>query len=435
MGRNPDQQHIIKDFDETAFTDHRRFALELIEEVLRDLSPERMVQKHADHLFSGLPNGNIHVFGFGKAAGRMMAGIDASLGERVTEATIIVPVDDDVSDISKRTTVLRGTHPYTSKTSVESSKKLVEKIDQVPNGDIIIFLISGGGSALFEIPEDGFSIEDISQISKCMMQNGADISQLNCVRNSLSSVKGGKLISHVQGRKVVALYVSDVPYDELSLIASGPLVPGKHPCDPETTIHKFPCNELVGQRVLEPVERIDSNAIENVLLLKNYDFVHELCSSIRTQGEHVIDLGSNLSGDVQAFADSIKTLVRAFYGLTGKGFWFVGGGEPTVMVSGKGKGGRCQEFALRFTKCMQKGEHFLLLTAGTDGVDGSSEAMGAIVDDATRERLDDSTIDQYIENSDSFTLLNSCKSSLISGRTGNNVSDIFLGYYGGMEQR
>lgn len=435
MEGNHERDHIITNFDRVALTENRSYALQLVEGVLRILSPEKVIQRRAREIFSEFPGRNIHIFGFGKAAGRMMTGAEAYFGNRISEAAIIVPEDDGVPSVRKDTTVLRGTHPITSETSVEASRKLISKIDTVPEGEPILFLISGGGSALFEVPEEGFTITDISKISNCLMRDGADITELNCIRNALSSVKGGKLISHVRNRDVLALYISDVPHDDLSLIASGPLVASNTECDPSQIISQFKCRELLEHRPLKIVETERSNSIRNVLLLRNYDFVRKLCSRIRSDGKHVIDLGSNLKGDVQTFADSLATIVRSIHDLTGQGFWFVGGGEPTVKVSGNGRGGRCQELALRFTRKMQEDEQFLLLTAGTDGIDGTSEAMGAIVDDRTRKTLDDQHIEQCIKDSDSFTLLDSCDSSIMSGRTGNNVSDIFLGYYCGVKER
>lgn len=431
MEENLERHHIIGNFDKIATSEQRRFSIGLLERVIHELSPDAVIRRRAKDLFSSMPETGIHVFGFGKATARMMAGAESILGRRIVEAAIIVPDDDDVSGLNLKATVLRGTHPITSNLTENSSRKLVEMISNVPAGGTVLFLISGGGSALFEIPEDGFSISDISEIAGCLMKNGSDIVELNCVRNAMSSVKGGKLASRLHERKVTAMYVSDVPYDDLSLVASGPLIQGNYSCDPEKVFSSFPCRDLLGNRKLAKVETGKKVEIENIILLKNYDFVKELCSLIRAKGEHVIDLGSNLRGDVQDYSDSVAQVVRSTYNLLGRGFWFVGGGEPTVKVAGHGKGGRCQEFALRFMKCMRADEQFLLLAAGTDGVDGSSDAMGALVDSGTKDILSDDAISISLENNDSFTLLHSCNSSLISGRTGNNVSDIFLGYYGG----
>ena len=435
MEEKAESSHLIKNFDEIAISPRRKGALEVLEGAMSALSPQSVIEKRGNELFSEFATENVHVFGFGKAASGMLEGVRKTLKKGITEATIIIPEDERAPAESPDLLVLRGTHPITSRLSEESGRKLISILDRVPAGDPILFLISGGGSALFEVPENGFSIDDIANVSKCMMENGSDINDLNCVRYAMSMVKGGKLALHTEGRNVLALYISDVPKDDISVISSGPLVPSRSDCDPSMVIGKYPCSALLRGRALRKAATLPSGKVRNELILSNYDFVSEISRRFRHEGRHVIDLGSDLKGDVAEYASSIIQVLRSANRITGGGFWFAGGGEPTVNVRGNGRGGRCQELALRFVREMEMEESFLFLTAGTDGIDGNTDAMGAVVDSSTRSGIDNDTADRYLENSDSHSLLMQHNSVIFSGRTGNNVSDIFLGYYAGKKEK
>jgi glycerate 2-kinase len=436
MDQEQTKNKFIENFSQIANNDRRRAALKYLSVAMRDLDPEIAIERYRSHVLSFLSNGgNVTVLGFGKAAVKMYRGIYRILGEKISTGAIIIPEDDTFSADLTNIEVLRGTHPYSTALSEASSRRLLEIAEHTPD-EHIIFLVSGGGSAIFEIPAEPFDIEQISAVSKCMMNNGAGINDLNCVRFAMSSVKGGKLAARLKDHKMLALYISDVPYDDLSYIASGPLISAHGSCDPTSILAYTGCSgDLPNATKLSYNPPAPAPDLRNLLILRNYDFVSKISGMLRAEGEEVVDLGSNMNGDVVDFVQHLITMIRSIGSIRNRGFWFVGGGETTVIVHGNGKGGRSQAAALHFLLNMKEDEDFLFLTAGTDGIDGQSPAMGAIVDNETKSQVSNDKIEKYLKNDDSYTLLSAIGSAILTGRTGNNVSDIFFGYYSRHEEK
>ena len=424
------ENKFIINFSQIATNNRRKAALGYLSRAMHDLDPVVVIKRHRSQILSSLgSDGKATVLGFGKAAVKMCSGIQSILGDRISAGAVIIPEDDVATADLANVEILHGTHPYATALSEVSSRRLVDIAEHSPD-EHIIFLVSGGGSAIFEIPAEPFKIEQISAVGKCMMNNGADINELNCVRFAMSDVKGGKLATRLKGRKILALYVSDVPYDDLSYIASGPLISGPGSCDPMSVISKTGCSEILGDAVkLSYKPPAPAADLSNLLILRNYDFVSLIAGMLRSEREEVVDLGSNMSGDVVDFVQQLVGMVRSMGAIRNRGFWFVGGGETTVRVHGKGKGGRSQAAALHFLLNMKDEEDFLFIAAGTDGIDGQSPAMGAIVDSETKSIVSSESIMEYLKNDDSYTLLSKIGSAILTGRTGNNVSDIFFGYY------
>ena len=435
MDQEQTANKLINNYKQIATSNRRIAALGYLSVAMHDLDPEVAVQRYKSEILSFLGDDRkATVLGFGKAAVKMCRGVSSILGDRISKKAIIVPEDETSSPDMYNVEILHGTHPYPTAMSEASSRRLLEIAERSEESHII-FLVSGGGSAIFEIPGESFSIAQISAVSKCMMNNGADINELNCVRFAMSDVKGGKLAAKLKNRRILALYISDVPYDDLSYIASGPLIKGSNSCKPMEVLAKIGCTGILESGLKLAYEPPALGAdVRNILILKNYDFVSLISGKLRSDGNEVLDLGSNMSGDVEAFVQHLVTTLRNIRAVRTKGFWFVGGGETTVRVHGNGKGGRSQAGALRFLLSMGKDEDFLFLAAGTDGIDGQSPAMGAIVDSEIRSKITDAKIREYLENDDSYTLLSEIGSVIMTGRTGNNVSDIFFGYYAGKNE-
>jgi len=420
---------LLKNIEQVGINDRRRRALHYMSQAMQDLDPQRVIQHFENELNSFAANNReIIVLGFGKAAVKMFQGVSAVLGKKIAKALLIIPEDEPPPSIDGAE-ILHGTHPYPTRMSEDSSRRLIEIAQGSPGSDLI-FLVSGGGSALFEVPASPFTIEQIGAVSKCMMNNGADINELNCVRFAMSDVKGGKLAARFRDRRILAFYISDVPYDDMAYIASGPLVIPDRKCDPAGVILNLGCSGMLGGNVIPSYsEPAIPKELKNIIVLRNYDFVSLISGFLRSDDRDVVDLGSNMRGDVALFVQELISILRSAAKIRNRGFWFVGGGETTVIVHGKGKGGRSQAAALHFLRGMREDEDFVFLAAGTDGIDGQSPAMGAIVDTDSRSRIGNEEIDKYLRNDDSFTLLSRLGCAILTGRTGNNVSDIFFGYY------
>lgn len=417
----------ILNLEEIGNTDEKLFILKNIENAMNELTPEKAIRNNFNISLENFES--IYLIGFGKAAYGMYSGIRDMIQDKLKYAGIIIPDDEEVITEFPELKIMRGTHPYVSQTSVDSSVKLISEVKNLSCRDLIIVLISGGGSSLFEIPENGINIHDIMDISKEIMDNDGDIYTLNRIRSRLSSVKGGKLAKLLYPARVVSYIISDVIYDDMSIIASGPLVQPDFQGDISELVSEYVRDPDLAKLILEKgnlgsIEKKYFSSVENHLILNNYDFVNAIFSAMN--GEK-INLGSNVHGDVNSVAYSIAALLRTVYSMKGRGFMFVCGGETTVNVQGTGSGGRNQELVLKLFEYMKKGENFTFCAIGTDGIDGKSPAAGGIVDQDTKI----SGLDVYLKNNDSYTALLSCKGAIMTGRTGNNVSDIIVGYYSG----
>ncbi|MEM0140411.1 MAG: DUF4147 domain-containing protein, partial [Ferroplasma sp.] len=212
--------HIVN-YDEIAISKKRIIATGLIESAINTMDPEKAISKAFNLNLSDY--GHIYAIGFGKASYGMYSGIREKILGNLSYAGIIVPEDESHQNEFPELSIYKGTHPLISNESVESSRKLISHLNNLKEGDLVIVLISGGGSSLFEIPEDGIDANDIMKISKEIMNNDGDIFVLNHIRSCLSSVKNGKLAKMLYPATVVSYIISDVIYNDLNVIASGPL--------------------------------------------------------------------------------------------------------------------------------------------------------------------------------------------------------------------
>ncbi len=415
----------IKNKNDISTNDKRKFFINIIEKVFNELSPEKIINKKFNPDFNEY--NNIYVIGFGKASFKMYSGIRNKIIGKVKYAGIIVPEDENDKNAYSELNILKGTHPYISELSVNSSRELLSNLKDLNENDLVIVLISGGGSSLFEIPVDNVSANDIMNISKEIMKNGGDIYSLNYMRSVLSDVKNGKLSKYLYPANIVSYIISDVIYDDLSIIASGPLKQTDNDFNINKLLNKYIKDDKLKNIIINnyknyKIENKYFKKITNNIILKNNDFVNKFYEYMDTNS---INLGSNINGDVDDVSGELAKVLRSVYSIKKSSFSFVGGGETTVNVRGNGRGGRNQELVLRLLKNMKNNENFVFVSIGTDGIDGMSDAAGGIVDNTTKI----SDLEYYLNNNDSYTALLKNHGVIITGRTGNNVSDIIMGYY------
>ena len=428
---------LVKNYNDLGTSDDRKKILDCFINVFATISPFSAVEIYSRKLSHDIDeSGRIFVIGFGKASLAMYEGIREKVREKLCYAGIIVPKDQEVADNFPELEILRGTHPAVSELSVKSSETILGHLKNLEKEDLVLVLISGGGSALFEVPEQGIDIRTLSSISDCMMKNGADIYELNRVRQLMSSVKGGKLAGILKPAKVRSMIISDVTGDDLSIIASGPLVKpsGNEEVRKIMASYGDRCKEIVAlEKIMSGHDsgRQEMGDVENLLVLKNYDYVKGVKDFLLKNEKNVVAWEPGVTGEVSEVARNLASVARSMYSLFNGSFWLVLGGETTVNVTGKGKGGRNQELALRFMDNMEDGEQFTLASIGTDGIDGYSDAMGGISDSTLKSSIQRHELLETLKNSDSNTLLSRYKSAIVTGRTGTNVSDIMILHYGG----
>ena len=426
----------VKNANEINVGEKGKFLIEALPGLFDALSPENSIGKYREEISSlSKSHSRIFVVGFGKAAYNMYAGMRKFLQKVPVIADIIVPDQMEIENTFDELRILRGTHPETTSRSAEATEVMLTDLGVLNKSDIVFVLISGGGSALFEKPEAGFNIDEISRIGKCMMFNGADIREMNVVRGAMSSVKSGKFARMLYPATVKAYIISDVIGDDISVIASGPLnAPSADRKFINDTITKY--SGLCGYSTEDLISASNAitdmkyfNRVSNTIVLRNRDFVTELSKLIEERCGDAAVLGSDIRGDVTEVSRHVSGTCRSIYDLKGHGFWLVFGGETTVRVTGRGKGGRNQELAVRIALEMKPEEHYTVLAIGTDGIDGKSPAMGGIIDDSSMSVLKKIGVEAYLEDNDSYTLLSMGGSALITGFTGTNVSDICVVCY------
>lgn len=338
---------------------------------------------------------NILLIGIGKAATGMARGLAALLGSDLTRGVVATsavvgrPLQDNIR-------VILAGHPVPNEGSIEAARVSLELLHEFDGPKtLVFFLITGGGSSQFELPVEPLTLSDLQRINHELVTSDKVISEINAERRLISQVKGGRLAESAPQSHQISLYISDVNTGDLATIASGPTWPG-----PSGSLHRL---LLDNSRALEIASGIARSAGFEV------EVAHDL-----VEGE--ID---------EMLAEHFKRLkVLGGYHPNSR-VCLISGGEVICPVRGAGRGGRNQEFVLRALGELSQmsGPHKVVLSAGTDGIDGNSPAAGAVIDAIRDSSLDP---ESYLSNSDSFGYFEKTGEALITGATGNNVRDIRL---------
>ncbi len=408
----------IGNFDGLARTKERGVLLNLLIRSLERFTPENSTYDFLKENERTVPSKKEKVFilSIGKAAIGMFRGALRYYGNSIESAIILTnePLPSDLK-LSKYM-FLPANHPFPGRDSINSTNFILDFLNNVTSP--VLMLLSGGGSAMLERPK--VDLEEYNEITKCLMDNGADIYTLNTVRCALSSVKCGKLLNYYKGSKWVTLIISDVPGDDLRVISSGPSFPWKP--DPKSVeVFENECKMKISP---ENESTRYEGYLSNFIILKNSDFVYFYDKELKGLGYEVINLGSGINMENSKLADWIKEIYEFAVESKREKFAIIGGGETTVHVTGNGRGGRNQELALRIMEKIHG--KFTFLSFGTDGIDGNSPAGGAIVDNHSLDNISIDQISEYLKNNDSYSLLMKIEDAIITGKTGNNVSDIFI---------
>ena len=392
---------------------------------------------------------DIYVVGAGKACARMAGTLSKILGHRLTQGAITIPHDENETFSRKFNSsikVTRGAHPVPDNSGLEGSRRIIEVLAKATAADLVFVLISGGGSALLPLPAPGINLEDKQDITNRLLRSGAAIQEVNTVRKHLSAIKGGQLLRYINGARVVSLILSDVIDDDMSSIASGPTYPDSTTfADALAIVKKYrvagrsdrASGYLVkGARGLvndtpKPDDNVFKN-VHNVLIGNNEVACTAAVKYLRRHGVNTVYLGSRFAGEARAFGRFLAHLTSDLTAHGRGSFAIVLGGETTVKIKGSaGIGGRNQEAALACATAVPSGT--LVACMGTDGIDGSSDAAGALVSEtsrliAKRKKID---LERYLDRHDSYHALGKINSLIFTGRTGTNVNDIAIIYSAG----
>lgn len=409
----------------------RENAKQIFQAAIAAANPYEAVKAHfaIDTQFS-----KVHLIAFGKAACAMAAAAQELIPKNLLGDALAVTNYENMVYVPN-IEVLGASHPLPDLAGFHAAQKIATIAKNAQTGELVLVLISGGGSALVPCPANAISLEEKIATTNLLLSCGATIHEINCVRKHLSQLKGGRLAQLISPAKCHALILSDVLDDDLSIIASGATVADNTTFVDAIHILK---NKNIWQSVpksvqvhLEKADCETPKSLENVqndLIGGNATSVQAAIETSEKLGFSVTRYDYPLCGEAREVAERFVLNIKKM-ALENEKMAFITGGETTVTLRGNGKGGRNQEMALAFAIAAQKFglEHkWLFLSGGTDGIDGVTNAAGGIVDNGTLSRMKNVGInpEQFLENHDSFHALQSANDLLITGATGTNVADV-----------
>lgn len=388
----------------------------------------------------------IFVIGGGKASAAMAIEIENVLGKRITRGVVNIPDYLKPRPTSQRILFHESTHPVPSRKGVLGVQKMLDLTLNPSSRDLVICLISGGGSSLLPMPYVGITLDDKKDVTQFLLKSGADIKEVNTVRKHLSAIKGGRLAERLQPATVLSLIISDVVGDRLDSIASGPTAPDETTfADAKEILTRYSLWNKVSERVRSLLDKgIGDRSIEtpkpgskvfrrvhNILIGSNTQSCVAAAAALDNSGYRTLVLSSRVQGEAREIGKLYAGIIRS---IAENGLPHVPpvaivlGGETTVTVRGKGLGGRNQELALSTAIGIDGLQNVVMASMGTDGVDGPTKAAGAIVDGMTMRRAKESGIDpkEHLANNDSYNFFKKMHDLIITGPTGTNVNDIMI---------
>ncbi|MDR7412702.1 MAG: glycerate kinase [Armatimonadota bacterium] len=386
----------------------------------------------------------VWVVGFGKASAQMALAVEEVLGERVDGGVVVTKHGHGVP--LRRVQVLEASHPLPGPEGETAARRVVELLQAAGERDLVLCLISGGGSALLPLPAEGLTLQDKVAVTDLLLRSGATIAEVNAVRKHLSAVKGGWLARVAHPARVVGLVVSDVLGNRLDAIASGPFSP-----DPTTyadalaVLERYGLVEKVPATVRRRLERGAAGEVPETpkpgdpvfqrvrlrVVASVVDAVEAARAEAERLGYHTSVLTTSLEGEAREVGRVVAALAReeALQDRpVPKPACLVLGGETTVTVRGSGRGGRNQELALAAALGLDGLEGVLVASFATDGTDGPTEAAGAFADGSTVARGGSRGLDarRYLAANDSYAFFEALGDLVRTGPTGTNVNDVVL---------
>ena len=422
---------MIKNFDSLANTKVKKMALQILEAGLSSAQPKNFLKAFVNKNQVLLGKNPIHlsnykrifVVAYGKAAGSMLGYVSKKIN--ISEGIVVVPKYTKPSLDSKKFKIFYSGHPLPNKESVRAGKAVQKLVNRCSNEDFILFLVSGGGSSLLALPDE-ITLTEKKYVTKLLLNSGATIDEFNCVRKHLSMIKGGKLIQGINCDGC-ALVMSDVLSNDLSVISSGCTYDDNTTfSDAMNVITKYSLRKKLPKKVLvhlknglgTTIRRQKRLAIKNKIIATNQDCLNSMAMKSRTLG-FTTKIHSSVKDDVSISAKKIvKNIPKQ------KNSCLIFGGEPTVKVTGRGKGGRNQELVMQILKLTHRSDDNLLISsATTDGIDGNTDYSGALIEN---HMSGTQNINYYLKNNDSNSFFKKHGGLIKTGPTHTNLIDVGL---------
>ncbi|KAB2879854.1 glycerate kinase [bacterium] len=409
---------------------------QLINESVRFDGQSLRIQEH-EYLIPA--QSRIFIFGSGKASVAMANVLYQILSDRITGGMMLA--SDPGRDIGP-IRVLESSHPVPTQKTLDATNQLIAAMSDLSDKDFFIYLLSGGSSAIVEKPISPITLDDFQHTTSLLLRSGAPIDEMNIVRKHLSMVKGGRLVQLSSGTGLV-LVLSDVIGDDLSTIGSALLYKDDSTYqDTVTILNKYDLMQKVPANVLAVIDQGLARQIPETPKTTHSNIIHHIIGNnytalIRAQ-EKANQLGlpahimtSRLDGEAREAAKAITAIGKEIH-ISGNPFsppvCLIFGGETTVTVRGKGKGGRNQELCLSALNEFRSMAFLTILSAGTDGIDGQCDAAGTAADCETFWKAQELqlNIDEYLAANDSYNFFKKTNDLIMTGPTGTNVGDITL---------
>ena len=419
---------IIQNFEELAVTDKKKDCLEILEAGLQAANPQNILPHYVTpneikingKVIDISKYSNIYTVAFGKAGDSMTRAINSIIS--IKSGIIVIPKGSKAKIKGKKFQIFNSSHPKPDKTSVKAAKEVMKFVENKKNKELIIFLVSGGGSSLLAMPDE-ITLNDKVHVTDLLLKSGSTIQEFNCIRKHLSKIKGGKLVQNMKCDGI-SLIMSDVEDDDLSSIASGTTYMDNTTYqDAMDIIEKYRLKRKIPIEVLQVLgnglhdqkpETPKKSKIDNFIIANNSNCLESMEKIARTKGYKVTKIQNY--GDIKEVVKKILENISEEQKTC-----LIFGGEPTVKVLGKGEGGRNQELVLRILKNTQKFKKITIASMGTDGIDGNSNFAGAIIDNV---KVDLNVMKEFLKNSDSARFFQKQKGNIKTGYTHMNLTDI-----------
>ncbi|MBB6356858.1 glycerate kinase [Aminobacter aganoensis] len=414
-----------------AMTDPKQFLTKIFEAAVAAADPELTIRRHLPEK----PKGRTIVIGAGKGSAQMAAAFEKAWegpleGVVVTRYGFAAPCE--------RIRIVEASHPVPDANGLEASKLLLQTVSGLTEDDLVVALVSGGGSALLPSPAGSLTLADEIAVNEALLASGAPISAMNTIRKHISGIKGGRLAAAAHPARVVSLVVSDIPGDNPALVASGPTVPDEASrADALRLIETY--RIALPENVMAHINSAAADAPQPSDPRFARNEVHVIASAAvsldaaaeaaRKQGVETVILSDAIEGEARevggvhaAIAREVAVRNRPFK----KPVLILSGGETTVTLRAKGKGGRNSEFLLAFAIGIDGLTGIDALAADTDGIDGSEDNAGAFADGSTVARMHGAGVDAkaMLAGNNAWTAFNSVGDLFVPGPTGTNVNDL-----------
>ncbi|WAX97022.1 glycerate kinase [Aminobacter sp. NyZ550] len=414
-----------------AMTDPKQLLTSVFEAAVAAADPELTIRRH----LPAKPKGRTIVIGAGKGSAQMAAAFEKAWdgpleGVVVTRYGFAAPCE--------RIRIVEASHPVPDANGLEAAKLLVQTISGLTEDDLVVALVSGGGSALLPSPAGNLTLADEIAVNEALLASGAPISAMNTIRKHISGIKGGRLAAAAHPARVVSLVVSDIPGDNPALVASGPTVPDEASrADARRLIETYrialPANVMahINSAAADAPQPTDPRFARNEVhvIASAAVSLDAAAEAARKQGVETVILSDAIEGEARevggvhaAIAREVATRNRPF----NKPVLILSGGETTVTLRAKGKGGRNSEFLLAFAIGIDGLQGIDALAADTDGIDGSEDNAGAFADGSTVSRMHAASVDAkaMLAGNNAWTAFNSVGDLFVPGPTGTNVNDL-----------